>query len=484
MSVTLRTCFVCGSLLLASSRIGAQGPIHAVARDLDCLRDILRPSFEVDFEALPAHSSSCPSDPFEDTLANPLRLAGVTFTDPGCLRSGFCSFPTCSRDPDNPRGGNITLALSAGSTMEFPRGTHAAVLDIQGIGDNPFTLRATDTSGNTVEATDEGILFGQIYVVFTSAVGLSLVEILDVGGTGGSLVLGSLIFSGSRLENQPPVCDDPPPDDLGHLLPRQTGTVRFLPELGILDRAPVDSDVQSTYGRTTDENRQFRRGFLEFRVPDVRGEIVKAELNIRESRATTSHPRPPDLHELSSYAADLEVNTQDFDRPTTVVDFFETDANLPTSSFSFDVKSLVQDFRGKNLGFRIRLAGDQDFEGFDSLGSGFGSIATDSIWLEINTANPSFRRGDCDGDGQVTGQPSDAVFLLNFNFLRGREPPCLAACDVDGDGQVTGQLSDAVFLLNFNFLGGAPPPVPFGVCGVGGPGDFALGCHESTAGCQ
>jgi hypothetical protein len=96
-----------------------------------------------------------------------------------------------------------------------------------------------------------------------------------------------------------------------------------------------------------------------------------------------------------------------------------------------------------------------------------------------------FRRGDCDGDGEVTGQVTDAVFLLNWSFLAGPEPPCLAACDANGDGRVGGQVTDAVFLLNYNFLGGPAPAPPFPDCGPGRlEADERLGCESPPAACE
>ena len=90
----------------------------------------------------------------------------------------------------------------------------------------------------------------------------------------------------------------------------------------------------------------------------------------------------------------------------------------------------------------------------------------------------SFIRGDCNGDGSVLGSTTDPVFLLNFAFLGGRRPPCLASCDVDGDGQAA-QVTDAVVLLNFNFLGGVTPPPPFPLCELTTrPSDRELGCEE------
>jgi ELWxxDGT repeat protein len=96
-----------------------------------------------------------------------------------------------------------------------------------------------------------------------------------------------------------------------------------------------------------------------------------------------------------------------------------------------------------------------------------------------------FLRGDCNGDGEVAGSVTDAVFLLNHNFSGGPAPPCLAACDANGDGEVTGQVTDAVYLLQFSFLGGPAPPAPFPACGPGPlASDAALGCGRAPAGCE
>jgi hypothetical protein len=93
-----------------------------------------------------------------------------------------------------------------------------------------------------------------------------------------------------------------------------------------------------------------------------------------------------------------------------------------------------------------------------------------------------FLRGDCDGDGRVTGQVTDAVFLLQFNYSGGAEPPCLAACDANGDGSVLGEVTDAIYILRFNFLGGPEPAAPFPRCGLSTSGaDAALGCEAPPA---
>ena len=95
-----------------------------------------------------------------------------------------------------------------------------------------------------------------------------------------------------------------------------------------------------------------------------------------------------------------------------------------------------------------------------------------------------FIRGDCDGDGTVIGQVTDAVFTLQFNFAGGRAPECFAACDSNGDGGFIGQVTDAVYTLQFNFLGGVAPVDPFPNCGgLQGMTDELLGCSTASVGC-
>jgi hypothetical protein len=113
----------------------------------------------------------------------------------------------------------------------------------------------------------------------------------------------------------------------------------------------------------------------------------------------------------------------------------------------------------------------------------FGHLM-ESAEVRVVAGEPEFVRGDCNGDGEVTGSVSDALVLLRWSFLGGAEPPCLAACDANGDGRVVGEVSDAVYILSFNFLGGRAPPAPFPTCG---PlvllGDAALGCLRSPLEC-
>jgi hypothetical protein len=104
----------------------------------------------------------------------------------------------------------------------------------------------------------------------------------------------------------------------------------------------------------------------------------------------------------------------------------------------------------------------------------FGFLYSSGCEAEVGP----FVRGDINGDGEVPGSTTDIVFLANFLFLGGAEPPCRAAADVNGDGGVPGSTTDIVFLANFLFLGGAEPPAPGPrECGPGNAEDAALGCE-------
>jgi hypothetical protein len=157
--------------------------------------------------------------------------------------------------------------------------------------------------------------------------------------------------------------------------PEAMGTIRHLPELEILEIAPVGTMVQSTYFKTTELNREFRRGFIEFLLPEIGGQILSARLIIKEWRAIIEPPVPPVTHELSFYSpADLTIDVEDFDRPTVFITSFDTDENLPPQTFGFDVTGEIVSLQENTVGFRIKLAVDPWYDEFGSFGSGFGSL--------------------------------------------------------------------------------------------------------------
>jgi predicted GH43/DUF377 family glycosyl hydrolase len=110
------------------------------------------------------------------------------------------------------------------------------------------------------------------------------------------------------------------------------------------------------------------------------------------------------------------------------------------------------------------------YDAFDT--SGIGCATS---WV------PRFRRGDCNDDGNV--DISDAVCILNWLFLGGETPGCVAVTNTNGDAGA--DLSDAVYLLGHLFLGGPAPVAPFPDCGSGLLlADEELGCGAAPAGCR
>ena len=79
-----------------------------------------------------------------------------------------------------------------------------------------------------------------------------------------------------------------------------------------------------------------------------------------------------------------------------------------------------------------------------------------TVTLEPPTPAAGFRRGDTNASGDIN--ITDGVFVLNYLFLGGQEPPCPDAADSDDSGSL--DISDGVRVLNFLFLGGAAPPAP------------------------
>ncbi len=83
--------------------------------------------------------------------------------------------------------------------------------------------------------------------------------------------------------------------------------------------------------------------------------------------------------------------------------------------------------------------------------------------LRLDPPASRFGRGDGNADGKV--DISDPTHTLNWLFLDGAAPDCLAAVNANGDTTV--DISDAVYLLNFLFSGGTAPVGPFPECGPG-----------------
>lgn len=84
---------------------------------------------------------------------------------------------------------------------------------------------------------------------------------------------------------------------------------------------------------------------------------------------------------------------------------------------------------------------------------------TDSVtYPDYIFVNCCVARGDVDhSDGGTPIDIADLVYLVDYMFNGGPEPPCLQEADIDAGGGV--DISDLVYLVDFMFSGGpAPPP--------------------------
>jgi len=52
---------------------------------------------------------------------------------------------------------------------------------------------------------------------------------------------------------------------------------------------------------------------------------------------------------------------------------------------------------------------------------------------------------------------ADLVYLIDYMFLTGPEPPCMTEADVNADGSEQVDISDLLYLIDYMFTGGSPP---------------------------
>jgi len=174
------------------------------------------------------------------------------------------------------------------------------------------------------------------------------------------------------------------------LLPKAAGTLTFFPNFDLL-LVQSDGEISSLCFSTDADNLQFRRGFVEFAMPVSPKRVVKATLTITENQTgQITTPKPPDVHELSLYPADLVVGTRDYDAPTTLIGTFETNVNDPPAlrRFTFDVTDAIRQSGKGGIGFRIKLQIDPAGPCVDFAGSDFGGLFFEppSLAIEIQGA--------------------------------------------------------------------------------------------------
>ena len=93
----------------------------------------------------------------------------------------------------------------------------------------------------------------------------------------------------------------------------------------------------------------------------------------------------------------------------------------------------------------------------------------DTAWVngegnKTRIAWRTFVRGDANGDGATTLTIADVLFLNDYLFNGGAEPPCHMAADANDDDTLG--LADSIFILDYLFNAGLQPPAPFPSCDV------------------
>jgi hypothetical protein len=111
-----------------------------------------------------------------------------------------------------------------------------------------------------------------------------------------------------------------------------------------------------------------------------------------------------------------------------------------------------------------------------------GAVAAEIIsWLmakATGSGGPVFRRGDSNADGTLN--ITDGIYVLNYLFLGGPEPPCQESANANDDATLN--ITDGIYILNYLFLGGPQPASPGPeTCGEDPAGSpSALGCVTYT----
>ncbi|MGE3165482.1 MAG: LamG-like jellyroll fold domain-containing protein [Planctomycetota bacterium] len=118
--------------------------------------------------------------------------------------------------------------------------------------------------------------------------------------------------------------------------------------------------------------------------------------------------------------------------------------------------------------FDVIVSVDDDGDGvLEALHSGVVRSAP-----ALTLPEPTFRRGDCNQDGQLN--IGDTIYALSYLFSGGTDPGCPDACDANDDGQIN--IGDPIFELSYLFSAGPPPPAPGSACGVDPTADSLTEC--------
>jgi len=170
------------------------------------------------------------------------------------------------------------------------------------------------------------------------------------------------------------------------IAPKVRGSIRYFPQQGHFEI--LSNALFSNYFNTDSWNREFRRAFLEFKLPSYGLNVASAILQVNENRGTVSAPVPAYTEEVAVYddtaGVDFAVTVEDFDRPlNSTIATFQTDGNLPTQQIALDVTYAANHASGPGFGLRIKLANDPVETAYTGYGTGFDSTQDSFPFLEL-----------------------------------------------------------------------------------------------------
>lgn len=239
-------------------------------------------------------------------------------------------------------------------------------------------------------------------------------------------------------------------------------------------------------------------GWVEFTVDPRPGPSLITGIVIRNEARIVFDANPPITTNRVEYTIDADAPSSSIlGLPA------ETpDPNIPRVWEGGDIEGgsgiagytlYVSTDNGPFLPFDSTLATAGSFRGEFGRTYGFYSVARDHAGNEEPAPSAAdsvvkvlggdpFRRGDINGDGEVT--IVDPLALLYHLFLGSAAPACAEAADTNDDDKPL-DIADVVFLLQFLYLNGDAPPTPGPFkCGSDPGGDTLGPCDDPSGSCN
>jgi hypothetical protein len=124
----------------------------------------------------------------------------------------------------------------------------------------------------------------------------------------------------------------------------------------------------------------------------------------------------------------------------------------------------------------LRAAFDLTSEAASYLDEDFNVLKDVAVPVYERTDGILFRRGDCNLDNRTN--ISDAIQHARMLFAGTGSAGCNEACDSNGDGESS--IADPIYLVEYLFKSGPQPPSPFDICSDDPDPGTSLGCRRGV----